>query len=150
MSDIKVNDNSNAYTPAGWKMIFNDEFDGASLDTSKWSYDEGFLLKEDDINTAGWGNQELEYYTRDNVSVKDGALNILMKKQSKVFTEKGDPSKKATAQYSSGKITTKDKFSVKYGRVDFRAKMPTGTGIWPAMWMLPNDSRYGSWPFQVK
>ena len=69
-------------------MIFNDEFDGASLDTSKWSYDEGFLLKEDDINTAGWGNQELEYYTRDNVSVKDGALNILMKKQSKVFTEK--------------------------------------------------------------
>ena len=146
MSDIKVNDNSNAYTPAGWKMIFNDEFDGASLDTSKWSYDEGFLLKEDDINTAGWGNQELEYYTRDNVSVKDGALNILMKKQSKVFTEKGDPSKKATAQYSSGKITTKDKFSVKYGRVDFRAKMPTGTGIWPAMWMLPNDSRYGSWP----
>lgn len=146
MSDIKVNDNSNAYTPAGWKMIFNDEFDGASLDTSKWSYDEGFLLKEDDINTAGWGNQELEYYTRDNVSVKDGALNILMKKQSKVFTEKGDPSKKATAQYSSGKITTKDKFSVKYGRVDFRAKMPTGTGVWPAMWMLPNDSRYGSWP----
>ena len=146
MSDIKVNDNSNAYTPAGWKMIFNDEFDGASLDTSKWSYDEGFLLKEDDINTAGWGNQELEYYTRDNVSVKDGALNILMKKQSKVFTEKGDPSKKATAQYSSGKITTKDKFSVKYGRVDFRAKMPTGTGIWPAMWMLPNDSLYGSWP----
>ena len=35
---------------------------------------------------------------------------------------------------------------MKYGRVDFRAKMPTGTGIWPAMWMLPNDSRYGSWP----
>ncbi len=43
MSDIKVNDNSNAYTPGRWKMIFNDEFDGASLDTSKWSYDEGLL-----------------------------------------------------------------------------------------------------------
>ena len=127
-------------------MIFNDEFDGGKLDTNKWSYDEGFLLEEDDINTAGWGNQELEYYTRDNVSVKDGKLNIDMKKQSKIFTQKGDSTKKAEAKYSSGKITTKDKFSVKYGRVDFRAKMPTGTGVWPAMWMLPNDSVYGSWP----
>ena len=69
-----------------------------------------------------------------------------MKKQSKIFTQKGDSTKKAEAKYSSGKITTKDKFSVKYGRVDFRAKMPTGTGVWPAMWMLPNDSVYGSWP----
>ena len=146
MADIKIQDSSDAYTPDGWKMIFTDEFDGTSLDTSKWSYDEGFLLDENDINTAGWGNQELEYYTRDNVSVKDGTLNINMKKQSKEFTQKNDSSKKATAQYSSGKITTKDKFSVKYGRVDFRAKMPAGTGVWPAMWMLPNDSRYGSWP----
>lgn len=64
-------------------------------------------------------NQELEYYTRDNVSVKDGKLNIDMKKQSKIFTQKGDSTKKAEAKYSSGKITTKDKFSVKYGRVDF-------------------------------
>ena len=146
MTDIKIQDSSDSYTPDGWKMIFNDEFDGTSLDTSKWSYDEGFLLDENDINTAGWGNQELEYYTRDNVSVKEGALNINMKKQLKEFTQKNDSSKKATAQYSSGKITTKDKFSVKYGRVDFRAKMPIGTGVWPAMWMLPNDSRYGSWP----
>ena len=146
MTDIKVENSSEDYTPAGWKMIFNDEFDGGKLDTNKWSYDEGFLLEEDDINTAGWGNQELEYYTRDNVSVKDGKLNIDMKKQSKIFTQKGDSTKKAEAKYSSGKITTKDKFSVKYGRVDFRAKMPTGTGVWPAMWMLPNDSVYGSWP----
>lgn len=69
-----------------------------------------------------------------------------MKKQSKEFSQKNDSTKKATAKYSSGKITTQNKFSVKYGRVDFRAKMPTGTGVWPAMWMLPNDSRYGSWP----
>lgn len=146
MTDIQVEDSSNSYTPAGWKMIWNDEFSGDSLDTTKWGYEEGFLLDENDINTAGWGNQELEWYTRDNISVKDGTLNINMKKQAKEFTQKNDPSKKATAQYSSGKITTKDKFSVKYGRVDFRAKMPTGTGVWPAMWMLPNDARYGSWP----
>lgn len=146
MSDIQVEDSSNAFTPSGWKMIWNDEFLGNVLDTSKWGYEEGFLLDENDINTAGWGNQELEWYTRNNVSVKDGALNINMKKESKEFSQKNDPSKKATALYSSGKITTKDKFSVKYGRVDFRAKMPTGVGVWPAMWMLSNDARYGSWP----
>lgn len=146
MKDIQVEDSSNTYTPSGWKMIWNDEFTGSTLDTSKWGFEEGFLLDENDINTAGWGNQELEWYTRNNVSVKDGALNINMKKESKVFTEKNDTSKKATALYSSGKITTKDKFSVKYGRVDFRAKMPIGTGVWPAMWMLSNDARYGSWP----
>ena len=146
MIDIQVEDSSNDFTPAGWKMIWNDEFSGTTLDTSKWGYEEGFLLDENDINTAGWGNQELEWYTRNNVSVNNGALNINMKKETKVFAQKDDPTKKATAQYSSGKITTKDKFSVKYGRVDFRAKMPIGTGVWPAMWMLSNDARYGSWP----
>lgn len=146
MTDIKVEDSSNEFTPEGWKMIWNDEFSGNTLDPKKWGYEEGFLLDENDIDTAGWGNQELEWYTRDNVSVKDGSLNILMKKQPKEFTQKNDPSKKATAQYSSGKITTQNKFSVKYGRVDFRAKMPTGVGVWPAMWMLSNDARYGSWP----
>lgn len=146
MADITVEDSSNPYTPSGWKMIWNDEFTGNKLDTTKWNYQEGFLLDENDINTAGWGNQELEYYTKDNVSVSDGNLNIIMKKQSKEFSQKNDSTKKATAKYSSGKITTQNKFSVKYGRVDFRAKMPTGTGVWPAMWMLPNDSRYGSWP----
>lgn len=146
MVDIKVEDSSNPYTPDGWKMIWNDEFEGNTLDPKKWGYEEGFLLDENDINTAGWGNQELEWYTRNNVSVKDGSLNILMKKESKEFSQKNDPSKKATAQYSSGKITTQNKFSVKYGRVDFRAKMPTGVGVWPAMWMLSNDARYGSWP----
>ncbi len=146
MSNITIENSSNPYTPSGWKMIWNDEFDGSTLDTSKWNYQEGYLLEEDNIDTWGWGNQELEYYTRDNVSVSNGSLNILMKKQSKVFAQSNDPSKKVTAKYSSGKITTQNNFSVKYGRVDFRAKMPTGKGVWPAMWMLSNDTRYGSWP----
>lgn len=92
------------------------------------------------------GKSGVRVLYKDNVSVSDGNLNIIMKKQSKEFSQKNDSTKKATAKYSSGKITTQNKFSVKYGRVDFRAKMPTGTGVWPAMWMLPNDSRYGSWP----
>lgn len=149
MGDIQVDDetNSSGYIPDGWKMIWNDEFSGNSIDTGKWNLVEGYLLEEDDIATAGWGNQEMEYYSKDNVSVKDGKLNIHMKKQSKTFYQKGDHTKAATATYSSGKLTTQHNFSVKYGRVDVRAKLPKGEGIWPAIWMLPNDNLYGGWAY---
>ncbi|MCR5736851.1 MAG: glycoside hydrolase family 16 protein [Eubacterium sp.] len=149
MKDIAVDDqmNSSGFTPEGWKMIWNDEFSGSTLDAGKWNVIEGYLLEEDDIATAGWGNQELEYYSKDNVSVGDGALKIHMKKQKKTFYEKGSQTKSATASYSSGKLTTQNNFSVKYGRVDVRAKLPAGEGIWPAMWMLPNDNLYGGWAY---
>lgn len=88
MTDIKVENSSEDYAPAGWKMIFHDEFDGDKLDTNKWSYDEGFLIDENDINTAGWGNQELEYYTKDNVSVNDGKLNINLKNSQRYLHRK--------------------------------------------------------------
>lgn len=147
MSNITISDNSSAFTPNGWTMIFNDEFEGNTIDTNKWNLVEGFLLEEDDINTAGWGNQELEFYSKNNASVADGILDINMKKESKVFYQKGDSSKAATASYSSAKLTTQNKFSVKYGRVDVRAKLPTGTALWPAIWMLPNDNLYGAWAY---
>ncbi len=149
MANITVDDNddSTIYTPNGWSMIWNDEFNGTSLDTSKWSYETGYLLEEDDINTYGWGNQELQHYTdsTDNVKVADGKLNISMKNDKKTFTQSNDSTKKATALYSSGKIVTKNKFSFKYGRVDIRMKAPKGDGIWPAAWMLPNNNIYGPW-----
>ncbi len=147
MLDVDDNDNSSGFVPSGYKMIWNDEFDGDVLDTNKWNYEEGFLLKEDDINTAGWGNNEMEFYSKNNVSLEDGKLKIDLKKETKEFSQKGDPSKKATAFYSSGKINTKNNFSVKYGRVDVRAKFPSGSGIWPAVWMLPNDNVYGEWAY---
>ena len=68
-------------------------------------------------------------------------MNIIAYNEPKSFPQ--DPSR--YAQYSSGKITTKDKFTFKYGRIDFRAKLPTGNGMWPALWMLPNDDTYGTW-----
>lgn len=149
MGDITVDDNSDSdiYTPEGWSLIWNDEFNGTTLDDTKWSRQTGYLLDENDITTYGWGNNELEHYTDSdkNISVKDGSLNITLLKEQKTFAQKDDPSKTKTALYSSGKLISKDKFSVKYGRVDFRAKLPTGTGIWPAMWMMPNDDRYGTW-----
>ncbi len=49
------------------------------------------------------------------------------------------------APYSSGKVISQNKFSFKYGRIDYCAKLPTGTGIWPALWMMPNDEVYGTW-----
>ncbi|GAB6930937.1 hypothetical protein JCM10914A_49200 [Paenibacillus sp. JCM 10914] len=126
----------------GMNLIWQDEFNGTTLDMSKWNYEEGYYLN-DDPNTWGWGNAELQHYTNSsqNVFVQDGKLNIRALNDSKSFPQ--DPNR--YAQYSSGKINTKNHFTLKYGRVDFRAKLPTGNGIWPALWMLPQDSPYGVW-----
>lgn len=126
----------------GMNLIWQDEFNGTTLDTSKWNYEQGYYLN-DDPNTWGWGNAELQHYTdsAQNVFVQDGKLNIRALNDPKSFPQ--DPNR--YAQYSSGKINTKNHFTLKYGRVDFRAKLPTGNGIWPALWMLPQDSPYGTW-----
>lgn len=127
---------------SGNVLIWNDEFTGASLDTSKWNYETGYYLN-DDPNTWGWGNNELEHYTDSskNVYIKDGKLNITAYTERKSFPQ--DPNR--YAEYSSGKITTQNRFDFTYGRIDFRAKLPRGTGLWPALWMLPNDDTYGTW-----
>lgn len=126
----------------GYKLIFNDEFSTGSLDTSSWNYVTGYYIN-DDPGTWGWGNNELEHYTdsEKNVYLKDGSLNITAYEEPKTFPQ--DPNR--VAPYSSGKITTQDKFSFKYGRIDFRAKLPEGNGLWPALWLLPNDDTYGTW-----
>ncbi len=126
----------------GWNLIWSDEFTGDSVDSGRWTHETGYFLS-DDPGTWGWGNNELEYYTdsEKNTFVKDGKLVIRLENEPKSFPQ--DPSR--TAPYSSGKLVSKDKFSFKYGRIDFCAKLPSGTGIWPALWLLPNDSRYGTW-----
>lgn len=129
-------------TIAGMTLVWQDEFNGTTLDTSKWNYELGYYIS-DDPNSWGWGNAELQHYTNSaqNVFVQDGMLNIRALNDPKSFPQ--DPSR--YAQYSSGRINTKDKFSFQYGRVDFRAKLPTGDGLWPAFWMLPEDAVYGAW-----
>ncbi|MCQ2464586.1 MAG: family 16 glycosylhydrolase [Oscillospiraceae bacterium] len=126
----------------GWNLIWSDEFESGSIDSSKWSHETGYYLS-DDPGTWGWGNNELEYYTdsEKNSFVKDGKLVLRLENEPETFPQ----DENRTAPYSSGKIVSKDKFSFKYGRIDFCAKLPSGTGIWPALWMLPNDSRYGTW-----
>lgn len=126
----------------GYNLVFNDEFEGTSLDASVWNYETGYYLN-DDPGTWGWGNNELQWYSDSerNTFVEDGKLNLRALEEAKSFPQ--DPSR--YAQYSSGKVTTKDKFSFSYGRIDFRAKLPKGNGLWPALWMMPNDDSYGTW-----
>ena len=127
-----------------WKLVWSDEFDGAGIDPSKWDFDSGngFGDKQGKHWIAGWGNNELEYYTRssENVGVKDGMLFIRALKQPAQGFEY------TSARLKSRKADGSSLFNQQYGRFEFRAKLPTGKGIWPALWMLPQDNKYGGWP----
>ena len=121
--------------PAEWKLVWSDEFDEQNIDRTKWDFDSG-----NGIN--GWGNGELQYYTGEpkNAFVKDGMLHVRVLKES--YRSFG---------YTSSRLKTRKKdgsplFCQRYGRFEFRAKLPTGRGIWPALWMMPQDNKYGGWP----
>jgi beta-glucanase (GH16 family) len=117
----------------GYTLAWADEFNSNSLDTSAWSFDIG----DGCPNLCGWGNNELEYYTNrtENLFFQDGKMVIEARKEN--FSGKN---------YTSAKIHTRNKKTFKYGRVDVRAKLPRGKGIWPAIWMLPQNNTYGGWP----
>jgi beta-glucanase (GH16 family) len=111
------------------RLVWADEFNyNGAPDSSKWTYD---------IGGSGWGNHELEYYTDRirNAVVKNGNLHIIALKEN--FKGMG---------YTSARILTKGKFSFKYGRVEARAKLPTGVGTWPAIWMLGSNIDSVGWP----
>jgi beta-glucanase (GH16 family) len=130
--------------PEGWKLTWSDEFDGTEIDRKKWDFDIGNGFYNYDANQwiAGWGNGELQYYTKesDNAFVKDGVLHIRAIKESL-----------HGCGYTSARLKTRKKdgsplFNQAYGRFEFRAKQPTGAGVWPALWMLPQEEKYGGWP----
>jgi beta-glucanase (GH16 family) len=113
------------------KAIWADEFnvDGAP-DSAKWAFDIG-------TGSGGWGNNESQYYTNrpENVKVQNGSLIITSKKE----TYQG-------SSYTSARIKTQGKFSFKYGKVEIKAKLSTGVGTWPALWMLGDNITSVSWP----
>jgi hypothetical protein len=123
-------DGENGYiTPlsyVGYALIWQDEFNGINLNESDWNYE---------INGNGGGNNELQYYRKENTSVSDGFLIIEAKKES--FSGKS---------YTSSRLTTQNKFDFKFGRVDIRATLPKGQGIWPALWMLGSNFPSVGWP----
>jgi beta-glucanase (GH16 family) len=104
----------------------NDSSNGQPVDSSKWFHQTRLP------NGWGWYNDELQHYTDEleNSFVSNGTLKIVAKKQT--YTDQGH-----TKQYTSARLNSK--FAFKYGRVEFRAKMPTGHGTWPAVWMLGKD-----------
>jgi beta-glucanase (GH16 family) len=122
-----------------YQMVWGDEFDGTEIDASKWSYElgDGCQISDD---LCGWGNNELEYYTdrSENSYLDNGKLVIEAKKELPLYI--------GQHEYTSARMVTKNKGDWKYGRVDVRAKLPTGQGLWPAIWMLPTDTVYGIWP----
>jgi beta-glucanase (GH16 family) len=113
-----------------WKLVWADEFDYTGLpEKTKWGYD---------VGCSGWGNQELENYTKedlDNAKAENGTLVITARKE-----------KTGQCDYSSARLVTKNKGDWVYGRFEIAAKLPTGRGLWPAIWMLPTDNAYGIWP----
>lgn len=113
-------------------MVWNDEFDYSGLpDSTKWEYDtEG--------NEWGWGNDESQYYTKEriqNARVEDGSLYITARKENY-----------EGRRFTSARLVTRNKGDWLYGRVEVKAKLPTGRGTWPAIWMLSTDWEYGGWP----
>lgn len=117
--------------PAGWNLVWNDEFDGPKIDPAKWNHETG---------GHGWGNNESQYYTaRDtNAYIEDGNLILRALKENYTGSD-------GTRDYTSAKLNSRGKGFWTYGRIDIRAKLPWGQGIWPAFWMMPQESIYGGW-----
>jgi beta-glucanase (GH16 family) len=123
-------------TPSSYtsmNLIWSDEFNEAELNTSNWSYEIGNGCS---AGICGWGNNELESYTSnsENVKLENGKLVI-------TAIDNG-------GSYTSARIKTQDKQEIKFGRIDIRARLPKGQGIWPALWMLGEniDQPGTGWP----
>ncbi len=115
-----------------WQLVWSDEFSYTGLpDAAKWGYD---------VGAHGWGNKELQNYTdrrKENARVENGVL---------IIEARRDGSK--TQPYTSARLVSKGKGDWTYGRIEVRAKLPSGRGTWPAIWMLPTNRNYGTayWP----
>jgi beta-glucanase (GH16 family) len=122
-------------TSAPFSLVFADEFDGTSLDLSRWEIQTGDGTSEG--LPPGWGNNELQFYTEDNIIVEDGFLVIEAR-----VGDSPDPN----FNFTSGRIRTQGLFDFTYGRVEARIQVPEGLGLWAAFWMLGSDpSPFGAW-----
>ncbi|WP_206036176.1 glycoside hydrolase family 16 protein [Crateriforma spongiae] len=127
-----------------WKLVWSDEFDVDGLpDESKWGYEVGFIR-----------NEEAQYYTEarpENARVKDGVLIIEGRKE-KYANPDYEPNSRSWqksrshAQYTAASVVTRHKANWTYGRIEVRAKLPQGTGVWPAIWMLGSNRSELGWP----
>lgn len=115
-----------AQTPK--KLVWEENFNNNELNEKVWNFE----LGDGCPNICGWGNNESQFYTKENHEIKDGILIIHPKKENE--------------KYTSTRITTKDKKEFQYGRMEVRAKLPAGKGMWPAFWMLGSNITQKGWP----
>ena len=108
-------------------LVWRDEFNASAISLDNWTFEIG-------RGNNGWGNQELQFYQRENASIIDGNLVIEARENSVGNT------------YTSSRMITENKFDFNHGRVDIRAALPKGQGIWPALWMLGSNFRQVGWP----
>ncbi len=112
-----------------FQMVWSDEFDGTSVDAGNWTFETG---------ASGWGNNELQNYTDgENASVSGGELTITAKKVDDLVQ---------VGSYTSARLSSRSKQEFKYGRMEINAKLPSGVGIWPAIWMLGSNFTSVGWP----
>ena len=127
-----------ASAPAGWKLIWSDEFDKPGLpDPNKWDYEVGYVR-----------NNELQYYTRarkENARVEGGCLVIEGRKE-KYPIGGAQAGAKRFADYTAASLITRGKAQWTFGRIEVRAKLPQGKGVWPAIWMLGQKFPSNPWP----
>lgn len=122
---------------AGYRLIWNDEFNADGRPSDQWTYEQGFVR-----------NQELQWYQPDNASVSNGVL-VIVGRQQKVSNPDYDPQStdwhyaRPEAQFTSSCLTTQKSFHFCYGRMEVRARIPVTRGAWPAIWTLGNQ---GEWP----
>lgn len=116
-----------AEPPAGYRLVWSDEFNGSALDEKAWNIE---------VNGDGGGNQELQFYRRENVAVADGNLVITARRENY-----------SNRSFTSGRVNSRKKAAFRHGIIQARIKFPrTANGLWPAYWMMGNDYSEVGWP----
>jgi beta-glucanase (GH16 family) len=137
---------SAASAEEGWAMVWSDEFEGGSIDRTKWGFD---------ADCWGGGNDEHQCYTKSarNAGIEDGKLVIIARNErttgpalpAHLRRNSATPDAEVARAFSSARLTTRGKASWRFGKIEVRARLPQGQGTWPAIWMLPEKNRYGPW-----
>lgn len=137
-----------AQSNADWQLVWSDEFEADQIDETKWSHA---------VDCWGGGNEERQCYTKrsENSFVADGVLNIVARLEpaagpalpASMRNQLPENERNETKEqpFTSAKLTTEGLADWLYGRIEIRAKLPEGQGLWPAFWMLPSDETYGAW-----
>ena len=128
---LVVADNSPVSPGGTLTLVWSDEFDTDRLDPEKWFFETG---DGSQYGIPGWGNNELQWYLPDSALLEDGRLVITARRESA-----------GGKSYTSARINTRDRFAFRYGRIEASIRLPAGQGLWPAFWLMPQESAYGTW-----